>query len=167
MADFVEKSNTKTAVRMLAEPIADVNTLRGIVQTVLVTNPFGCTPYESGGVTQDPVAKSREAYTARILFQDDDGRTVGQVTARAPSVAGFNASISEIMASTELAAAMGGDPARDTRNERYLCALRCHGSGGEVYTVTFSRDQVRISSYSDDAIVGLVEAWADTVPELA
>ncbi len=36
-----------------------------------------------------------------------------------------------------------------------------------VNFVTFARDQVRISSYADDVIVGLVEAWADTVPALA
>ena len=37
----------------------------------------------------------------------------------------------------------------------------------KTYYVTFTRDQVRISSYQDDAILALVEAWADTVPALA
>ena len=167
MADFVEKSTTKTAARELAAPIANVTTFAAIVQDVLDTNPFGCTPHEVGGVTFDPVSKSREAYTARILYQDDDGKTVGQITARSGSVAGFNGSIAGIMGDEDLTAAMGGDPARDTEHERYLCTLRCHDPSGEVYYVTFSRDQVRISSYADDAIVGLVEAWADTVPALA
>jgi len=167
MADFVEQSNTKTAARELAAPIADVTTFAAIVQGVIDTNPFGCTSYEVGGVTFDPVSKNREAYTARILYQDDDGKTVAQITARSGSVAGFNTSIAEIMGDAELTAAMGGDPARDEENERYLCALRCHDPSGETYYVTFSRDQVRISSYADDAIVGLVEAWADTVPALA
>lgn len=167
MADFVQKSTTKTAARVLAAPIADVTTFAGIVQSVIDTNPFGCTSQEVGGVTFDPVSKSREAYTARILYQDDDGKTVGQVTARSGSVAGFNAGIAEIMGNAELTAAMEGDPVRDAEHERYLCALRCHDPTGEVYYVTFARDQVRISSYADDVIVGLVEAWADTVPALA
>lgn len=167
MADFVQKSTTKTAARVLAAPIANVTTFASIVQTVIDTNPFGCTEYVTGGVTFDPVTRNREAYTARILYQDDDGKTVGQITARSGSVAGFNASIAEIMGDGELAAAMGGDPARDTEHERYLCSIRCHDPSGEIYYVTFSRDQVRISSYADDAIVGLVEAWADTVPALA
>lgn len=167
MADFVEQSTTKTAARGLAAPIADVTTFAAIVQSVIDTNPFGCTPYEVGGVTVDPVAKSRESYTARIIYQDDEGRTVGQITARSANVAGFSTSITEIMGDAELTAAMGGDPARDEENERYLCALRCHDPSGETYYVTFSRDQVRISSYADDSIVGVIEAWADTVPALA
>jgi len=51
--------------------------------------------------------------------------------------------------------------------ETYSVALRCHDPSGETYYVTFTRDQVRVSSYSDDSILGLVEAWADTVPALA
>ena len=167
MADFVEKSNTKTAVRELAAPIADVNAFAGIIQGVLDTNPFGCTPYESGGIIQEPVVANREAYTSRILYEDDEAKTIGQISARANSVAGFNANITEILANTALATAMGGSPVSDTGNERYLCSLRCHDPTGEVYYVTFARDQVRISSYSDDAIVAVVESWADTVPALA
>ena len=69
--------------------------------------------------------------------------------------------------STALAAAMGGDAVRDSDSENYSCTLKCHDASGEVYYVTFSRDQVRVSSYSDDAIMAAVETWADTVPALA
>jgi hypothetical protein len=167
MADFVLKNNNKTAVRELVVPIADVNTFNTIVQEVVSTNPFGCTSYTVGEVTMDPVVKSRESYTAKIIYEDEEAKNVGQVSARSNTIAGFNAGISEILGNAPLTAAMGGDPVRDTGGERYLCALRCHDAGGETYYVTFSRDQVRISSYSDDAIVATVEAWADTVPSLA
>jgi hypothetical protein len=167
MADFVMKNNTKTAVRELAAPIADVTTFSGIVQGVLSTNPFGCTAYESGGIAQDPVVTSRENYTARILYQNGEAKTIGQITARAGSVAGFSATITEILSNTALSTAMGGDAVRDAENERFLRTLRCHDPSGETYYVTFSRDQLRVSSYSDDAIVALVEAWADTIPALA
>ena len=167
MADFVMRNQTKTAVRELAAPIADVTTFSGIIASVISANPFGCTSYESGGETLDPVVTSRESYTARILYENDEARTVGQITARADSVAGFNANITELVGNTVLAAAMGGDPVNDTANERYLCTLRCHDPNGETYLVTFNREQIRISSYSDDAIVATVEAWADTVPALA
>jgi len=33
--------------------------------------------------------------------------------------------------------------------------------------VTFTRDQISISSYSDDAILGKVGIWVDTVTGLA
>jgi hypothetical protein len=36
-----------------------------------------------------------------------------------------------------------------------------------VYYVAFSRTQVTVSSYSDDAILARIETWADTKPVLA
>jgi len=62
---------------------------------------------------------------------------------------------------------LGGDAVRDSDSESYSCTLKCHDANGEVYYVTLARDQVRISSYSDDAIRTRVETWADTVPALA
>jgi hypothetical protein len=38
---------------------------------------------------------------------------------------------------------------------------------GEVYSVTFTRTSVRLSSYLDDALPGTIEAWADGVTTLA
>jgi hypothetical protein len=52
-------------------------------------------------------------------------------------------------------------------DERYAVTLRCHDANGEIYYVAFARDQVTISSYSDDAIVARVDTWADTKPALA
>lgn len=167
MADFVETSNTKTAVRELAAAIADVTTFSSIVEGVIATNPWGCTAYTSGDVPQAPVTKTREAYTAYVMYEDDDANNVGQIAARAETVAGFSTCITELLADAELTAAMGGDPYRDFEAERYSASLRCHDPNGEIYTVTFGRDQVRISSYSDDAICAVIEAWADTVPALA
>ena len=37
MADFVQNANVKSAVRKLAEPIADVATFNTIVQSVITT----------------------------------------------------------------------------------------------------------------------------------
>jgi len=42
MADFVQNSQTKNAVRTLARPIADVTTFNLIVQPVISDNPFAC-----------------------------------------------------------------------------------------------------------------------------
>jgi hypothetical protein len=111
--------------------------------------------------------KSREAYTAYVLYEDAEAKTIGNITARAKTVAGFSAAITEILANAALAAAMGGDAVRDPDAENYSCTLKCHDASGEVYYVTFSRDQVRVSSYSDDAIMATIETWADTVPALA
>ena len=47
MADFVQNSQTKNAVRELASPIADVATFNLIVQSVITDNPFACVLYMS------------------------------------------------------------------------------------------------------------------------
>lgn len=167
MGDFVPQSNVKSAVREIASPIADVTAFNTIVQAVLSTNPFGCTAYETSGEQFPAVAKSRENYTARILYEDDEANTVGVVTARAGTVTGFNSAKTAILADTDLATAMGGDPVNDPDGERYAVTLRCHDPSGELYYVSFSRTEVRVTSYEADAILTTVETWADTVPALA
>ncbi len=167
MANFVQTNNNKTAVRELAAPIADVTAFNGIVQGVLDDNPWGCTAFIQNDVEQDPVLKSREYYTARVLFQDNEAATVGQISARAPTIAGFTANIAELMANEALATAMGGDPVRDSEADRFSCTLKCHSAGGEIYYVSFARDRVSVSSYSDDALLATLETWADTVAALA
>ena len=42
MADFVQKTVNKTAVRDLAVPIADVTSFNNLIETVIEDNPFGC-----------------------------------------------------------------------------------------------------------------------------
>ena len=167
MADFIQTSNTRTAVRELAAPIADVATFAAVVQEVLDTNPFGCVGYVQGGVNHDGVEKNREHYIARITYEDGDAHTVGSVSAKAPGVAAFETVAAGILADTDLATAMGGDAVRDFAHESYSCQLKCHDPSGEIYYVTFGRDAVRITSYEDEAIRTAVEAWADTVPALA
>ncbi|WP_321508169.1 hypothetical protein [uncultured Methanoregula sp.] len=45
MADFVQNGNIKSAVRILAEPIADAATFNMIILSVITTNPFACVAY--------------------------------------------------------------------------------------------------------------------------
>ena len=98
MADFVQKTTVKTAVRQLANPIADVGAFNTIVQSVITTNPFACTAYETAGVSHQPVEKSRESYVAKIVYQDSDAKTVGTQTGRYSSVAGFTAGATALLA---------------------------------------------------------------------
>jgi len=53
MADFVDQSNTKTAVRELPVPIADITTFNTLVAGVVSGNPWSCTAYEVAGVAQE------------------------------------------------------------------------------------------------------------------
>lgn len=167
MADFIEKTNVKTAVRNLATPIADVAAFDAIVQSVITDNAFGCVAYTEGGVAHQPVEKTKEAYVAKIVYQNTEAKTVGNQSGKYPTIAGFNAGAAAILASAELTAAHGGTPVRDLADETYAATLRCRDPNGELYFVTFTRDRVNLTSYSDDGIRTRVETWADTVAALA
>lgn len=167
MGDFVQQSITKTAVRELSVPIENITTFNTLVAGVISGNPWGCTAYDVGGVPQNPVSKSREGYTARIEFEDAEAKIVGYTNARAPTVTAFNGAVTAILADTALATAMGGDAIHVAEEDSFSATLKCHDATGEIYYVAFSREQVRVSSYSDDAILATIETWADTKPELA
>ena len=167
MADFVQSSETKNAVRTLAAPISDVATFDGIVQSVIATNPFGCVDYMTAGTTRPGVEKTREAFTARLVYEDINAKTTGTGSHRFNSIAGFNAGITALPAATALNTAHAGTPVHDAENDSFYASLRCHDANGELYNLVFSRDRVSLQSYSDDAIRTKVETWADTVPQLA
>jgi hypothetical protein len=167
MADFVQSADVKSAVRKLEEPIADVAAFNTLVQSVITSNPFGCVAYMTAGQSLPPVEKTKEGYTARIVYTDADAKTVGTGSERFDSIAHFNAGITAILADAALATAHGGSVSRDFAKETYAATVRCHDPNGELFTVNFSRDQVTLTSYEDDGIRVKVEAWADSVPALA
>ena len=167
MADFVQSSNIKTAVRELANPIADVSSFDTIVGSVITDNPFECVAYMTAGENHDPVEKTRETYTARLVYEDVDAKNVGSSTERYNTITGFNAGVAIIMANALLGTAHGGTAIHDPDLDSYSVTLRCHDANGELYMVNFSRDRVTLTSYSDEAIRTAVETWADTVPALA
>ena len=154
MADFVQKTVNRTAVRDLAVPIVDVTSFENLIESVIADNPFGCVGYT--GRDGEPVAaivRNREHYTAKVNFIDGEGKRVGTVSLQSPSIAAFEANAAEAV--------------RDVGHETYYAQLRCHDPSGDDYYVTFTRTSVRISSYQDDAIRTAVETWADAIPALA
>ena len=167
MADFVQKANVKRSVRVLATPIPDISTLNTLVQNVLDTNPFQCQDFIRSGIPVSGVTRGNESYTARIVYEDGNAKNVGNVTARAGTVAGLNAAAAALLANAALATAMSGTAVRDTGAESYSAVIRCHDANGEDYTVTIGRKTVTISSYEDANIVTRVDTWADSKPALA
>jgi hypothetical protein len=167
MADFVQKTTVKTAVRVLANPIEDVAAFNTIVESVLTGNPFECVAYMTAGTNHAGVEKTKEYYVAKVVYQDNEATTVGNESGRYNTIAGFNAGAAAILANATLTSAHGGSPYRDTDNETFSATVKCHDLNGEIYMVTFSRDSVGLTSYSDDSIRTKVETWADTVPALA
>ena len=167
MADFVQNSEIKSAVRTLASPIADVTAFNTIIQSVITDNPFTCVAYMTAGVSHDPVEKSKETYTTRIVYEDTNAKKVGTSAEQYNTITGLNAGVAVIMANALLATAHGGTALHDPEVDTYSATLKCHDANGELYNVNFSRERMTISSYSDDAILARVETWADTVAALA
>jgi hypothetical protein len=167
MADFIPGTTTKSAVRKFATPLADVTAFETIVQGVITNNPFQCVSYNAQGVNHPPVERSRQGYTARVLYQDSDANTVGLISIRADSVAAFTAVANHVEADTAIATSLGGTAVRDSAHETFAVTLKCHDANGEIYYVNFSRSQVTLTSYSDEAIRSRIETWADSVPALS
>ena len=126
MADFIQTAESKTAVRSLASPIADLATFEGLVQDILTNNPFGCTAYEVAGVSQPAVQRGRQSYIARVVYEDAFAQSVGTSSARAGTVAGFNAAVAALLGDAALSTAIGGTAVRDSEGESYSCAGKCH-----------------------------------------
>jgi len=161
MADFVQNSQTKTAVRELASPIASITAFNLIVQSVITDNPFGCVAYMTAGENHDPVEKTKEGYTARLVYEDANAKSIGTASHKFSTLAGFNAGVTALLAAAAVTTAHGGTALHDAENDAFADA------NGELYMVNFSRDRVTLTSYSDEAIRTAVETWADTVPDLA
>ena len=167
MADFVSKSVVKSAERVLATPLASKATLNTIVGNILADNPWGCTPYQSGGETLPAVAKSSEYYSGTIIYENNEGKQVGRISVRAPSSGAFDTNIATILANATLSTAMGGTASHDSSEDGFSVTLKCHAANGELYNVTFKRDKVSVTSYESDAVLTTIETWADTIPALA
>ena len=168
MADFVQKTVNKTAVRDLTYPIANVTSFNNIIESIINDNPFGCVDHTGpDGKVIDAVIRNREHYTAKVNFLNGEGKKVGTVSLQSPTIAAFEANAAEVMDNAALATAMGGVAERNFAGETYYAQLKCHDPSGDDYYVTFTRRTVRLSSYQDDAIRDAVETWADEVPELA
>jgi len=167
MADFTQNTNVKSAVRKLAAPIEDITAFTAIIQSVISSNPFGCVSYMSGGASHPPVEKTRESYTAKFVYQNTEAKTVGRSAESYHSLAGFNDGIAAMQANTANITAHGGTISRDLDGDTFTATLKCHDPNGELYLVNFSRYQVTISSYEDDAIRTRIETWADGVPALS
>jgi hypothetical protein len=167
MADFVQSANVKSAVRKLANPIADVATFNTIVQSVISSNPFACVAYMTAGESHPAVEKSKEAYTARLVYQDSLAKSVGTGNHKFDTLAGFNAGVTALLAASAVSTAHGGSAVHDAGKDAFSATLKCHDANGEIYLVNFSRDQLTLTSYEDDAIRTKVETWADSVTALA
>jgi hypothetical protein len=167
MADFVSKSTVKSAERILATPFANKAALNTLIGDILVDNPWGCTSYVSGGENLPAVSKSSEYYSGTIIYENSDGKQIGRISVKSQSSAGFDTTVTNVLANEALETAMGGTGSHDSSEDGFSITLKCHAANGELYNVTFKRDKVSVTSYESDAILTTIETWADSIPALA
>jgi len=164
--NFLHDSNSKMTIRELANPIADVESFDTIISSVINENPFGCTAYTTDGQRHAPVEKVKEIYTAQLVYEDDNANVIGSSLNDFNTVSGFNSGIVVLMGNRSLAKAHGGTCIHYLEEDTYYAALRCHDANGELYYLTFRRDEVVLGAYSDDAIRARFDAWVDKIPLL-
>jgi hypothetical protein len=63
--------------------------VRAIVNGVITNNPFGGTPYQVRRESCPAAEKTRESYSGRVIYEEGEAVTVGQVTVCCPTVAAY------------------------------------------------------------------------------
>jgi hypothetical protein len=168
MANFVLTTQTKTAVRELATPLTNLAAHSTLVGDILEDNPWLCTDYTYGGEAVEGVTTSKEYFSGKVEYTDvSTGRVIGTITVKAPTASGFTGAIATVLADADIATDMGGIASHDSSADAFMSSLKCHDSNGETYYVAIGRDSIRISSYTADSIVTVIETWADLIPALA
>jgi hypothetical protein len=157
----------KSAVRTLTTPIESLAAFTAVVDDITANNPFGCTAYESGGQSMPAVEKTREAYTARFVYEDNEAVTVATTAVKCPTVAAYNGVVTAVPAATAINTAIGHTGVHVTDDDTFSATVKCHDANGELYNVAITRTAVTVSGYEADAILTVIEAWADSVPALA
>ena len=149
MADFVQKTVNKTAVRDLSVPIASVEQFDSIVEMVFDDNPFGCVEYTTrDGQTIAGVVRNREHYTAKVNFLNDAGKRSGPSDQSPTS-----------RPSGERRQVPGTRPSRPRWEQRQprTAAAQVPRPSGET-TSSPSPERASDPSYQDDAIRDRVES---------
>ena len=159
MADFVSKSITKSAERKLTTPIDTVANFLALVQDIIDNNPWGCTSYESAGKTVAGVVRGTEYYTGKVLYENAEAKTVGQIS-DVTDLFSIQYRCERHYTTTEINATIGRTPGYDSSEDSFSYVLKCHGSNGRYRHVCMIHWW---SYYELDATLTGIEAWADTV----
>jgi hypothetical protein len=166
MPDFKPKPGTKSAYRFLKSPIADITAFDGIVNSLVLKNPLGCTSYHTARKHYPPIQKVREMYTAKFVYLDTKGKRIGTGHDMYDSVEGYLTGIAAVISNMANVASHRGKVKHLPEADLFSVMLNCHDPEGELYFLSLARDRVTLSSYSDDRIRKRVERWTDTVPAL-
>ena len=172
--DFTPTSVVKSAKRTYTAPITDAQTFDDAVAALKAEdNPLGATEYMTAGETVPGVSTSSEYYKATIEYTDTLGETLGTIVITAPTRTAYDDIIAELLAATAITQAYGSGAAanrntanRNTAKDSWNVRLKIHDPTGEIYYLSFTRKDLKITSYESDNILTKVDTWADGVAAL-
>jgi len=167
--DFTPTAIVKSAKRTFTAPITTAAAFDAAVAALKADdNPLGATAYQTAGETIDGVTTTNEYYKATIEYLNPAGDTLGTIVIDAPDRTAYETIIAELLATTAITEAYGADasPNRNTAKDSWNVRLRIHDPTGEIYYLSFTRKDLKISSYESDDILTKVDTWADSVAVL-
>ena len=167
MPRFRTRPGTKSATRTFRSPFPGIEAFDAVVRSLVMKNPLGCAAYRSARRFYPAIGIVREMYTAKFVYVNEKGRTVGIGIDRYDSVEGFQYGVAAVISNMGNVAAHRGKARHVPAADRFSVLMKCHDAGGEMFFVSLSRESITVASYEDDAILKRVGAWADTVPEMA
>ena len=166
MPDFRNKPGSKSANLTLKHRVTDIETFAGLVQSLIHTNPLGCTSYRARRRAHPGVEAVREMYTAKFEYRNPRKKRIGTSTDTYDSVEGYEKGIAAVISNMANLAAHRGEVRHRKDADLFSVMLRCHDPNGELYFLHLARDRITLSSYSDEAILNRVEAWSESMPAL-
>ncbi len=168
--NFVPTSVVKGAKRIFTAPIVSASVFDANIAAVTgADNPLDTVSFQSSGATVPGAVVGSESYKATVMYVEPvNGKTVGSLVLTAPTRSACDAIVTDLLAATAITAQFGEgvDAVQDTAKSNWNVVVKLHDPNGENYTLTFTRKELRIGSYEDDAILAKVETWADTVSSL-
>ena len=167
--DFTPTSVVKSAKRTFTAPITSAATFDAAIAALKAEeNPLGASDYMTAGETTDGVSTASEYYKATIEYVNTLGETLGTIVIDAPTRTAYDDIIAELLATTAITQAYGADTTanRNTAKDSWNVRLKIHDPAGEIYYLSFTRKDLKISSYESDTILAKVETWADGVTAL-
>jgi len=167
MRQFKPKPGTRSATRILHAPFTDITAFTRVVRGLVRANSLGCTAYRGAKRTHPPLEIVREMYTAKFAYTSEKRKRVGTGQEMYDSVDGYELGVAAMISNMANIAAHRGKVRHIREADHFFTLIKCHDPDKGLFFVSIARDRLTVASYTDDAILKRVEAWAETVPALS
>ena len=167
MRQFTPRPGTRSASLILEKPFAGIEAFDAVIQELVLKNPPGCTSYWTARRHNPPVARVRERYTAKFVYEDGRRRQIGSSSEVYDSVDGYRDGIHAVMANIANAAAHRGRIRHLPQADHFSAILKCHDENDGMYFLSLARDRITVASFTSETILKNIRRWVERSPALA